>query len=215
MKFSSLYVLFVGSIFSMACNSAPKQLPILGSRKPVEKTVEGKTVVDTVYQTIPAFSFMNQDSAIINNDSLKNSIYVADFFFTSCPSICPIMSKNLLSVYEKFKGNQEVRFISHTIDPKHDTIPVLKKYADKLGVKGTQWSFLLGSKDSVYLLAKDGYMSYSKQNDSIPGGYEHSGYFLLVDKDKRIRGAYDGTDKNQVAQMSKDMDVLLTEYHKK
>ena len=199
----------------MACNSAPKQLPILGSRKPVEKTVEGKTVVDTVYQTIPAFSFMNQDSAIINNDSLKNSIYVADFFFTSCPSICPIMSKNLLSVYEKFKGNQEVRFISHTIDPKHDTIPVLKKYADKLGVKGTQWSFLLGSKDSVYLLAKDGYMSYSKQNDSIPGGYEHSGYFLLVDKDKRIRGAYDGTDKNQVAQMSKDMDVLLTEYHKK
>lgn len=215
MKFSSLYVLFVGSIFFLACNSAPKQLPILGSRKPVEKTVEGKTVVDTVYQTIPAFSFMNQDSAIINNDSLKNSIYVADFFFTSCPSICPIMSKNLLSVYEKFKGNQEVRFISHTIDPKHDTIPVLKKYADKLGVKGTQWSFLLGSKDSVYLLAKDGYMSYSKQNDSIPGGYEHSGYFLLVDKDKRIRGAYDGTDKNQVAQMSKDMDVLLTEYHKK
>jgi protein SCO1/2 len=215
MKISSLFVLSIGSLFCLACNSEPKTLPILGNREPVEKTVDGKTVIDTVYQTIPAFSFMNQDSAIINNDSLKNSIYVADFFFTSCPSICPIMSKNLLSVYEKFKGNQEVRFISHTIDPKHDTIPVLKKYANKLGVKGTQWSFLLGSKDSVYLLAKDGYMSYSKQNDSIPGGYEHSGYFLLIDKDKRIRGAYDGTDKNQVAQMSKDMDVLLTEYHKK
>ncbi|OAQ39691.1 electron transporter [Pedobacter psychrophilus] len=215
MKIPSLLVLFTGSLFLFACNSAPKQLPILGSREPVEKIVNGKTVIDTVYQTIPAFSFMNQDSAIINNDSLKNSIYVADFFFTSCPSICPIMSKNLLTVYEKFKDNQEVRFLSHTIDPKHDTIPVLKKYADKLGVKGTQWSFLLGSKDSVYLLAKDGYMSYSKQNDSIPGGYEHSGYFLLVDKDKRIRGAYDGTDKNQVAQMSKDMDILLTEYHKK
>jgi protein SCO1/2 len=215
MKITSISVLCIGSLFLFACNSQPKQLPILGSRQPIEKKIDGKIVIDTVYQTIPAFSFMNQDSAIINNDSLKNSIYVADFFFTSCPSICPIMSKNLLSVYEKFKGNQEVRFLSHTIDPKHDTIPVLKKYADKLGVKGTQWSFLLGSKDSVYLLAKDGYMSYSKQNDSIPGGYEHSGYFLLVDKDKRIRGAYDGTDKDQVAQMSKDMDVLLKEYHKK
>ncbi|MBK0384003.1 SCO family protein [Pedobacter sp. SD-b] len=215
MKISSIFILSISSLFILACNSEPRKLPILGSREPVEKTVDGKTVVDTIYQTIPAFSFMNQDSAIINNDSLKNSIYVADFFFTSCPSICPIMSKNLLTVYEKYKGNPEVRFLSHTIDPKYDTIPVLKKYADKLGVKGTQWSFLLGSKDSVYLLAKNGYMSYSKENDSIPGGYEHSGYFLLVDKDKRIRGAYDGTDKDQVAQMSKDMDVLLSEYHPK
>ncbi|MEO5911865.1 MAG: SCO family protein [Pelobium sp.] len=195
-----------------SCDSTPKKLPILGNREPVEKMVDGKTVVDTVYQTIPDFNFMNQDSVMINNDSLSNSIYIADFFFTSCPSICPIMSKNMLTIYEKYKGNSEVRLISYTIDQKYDTIPTLKKYATKLGVKGSQWSFLLGSRDSTYNLAKDGYMSYTKENDSIPGGYEHSGYLILVDKQKRIRGAYDGTDKTQVEQLSKDMDILLSEY---
>lgn len=195
-----------------SCNSSPKKLPILGSREPFEKDLNGKKVMDTIYQKIPDFNFMNQDSVMINNDSLSNSIYIADFFFTSCPSICPIMSKNMLTIYEKYKGNPEVKLISYTIDQKYDTIPALKKYALKLGVKGSQWSFLLGSRDSTYNLAKDGYMSYIKENDSIPGGYEHSGYIILVDKEKRIRGAYDGTDKTQVEQLSKDMDILLAEY---
>lgn len=195
-----------------ACSETPKKLPILGERQTMEKMVNGKLEVDTFYQTIPNFSFVNQDSVIINNDSLKNSIYVADFFFTSCPSICPIMSKNMLSVYNEYKGNNEVRFISHTIDPKHDTVAVLKKYADKLGVEGTQWSFLLGDRDSVYTLAKNGYMNYAQENDSIPGGVEHSGYFILVDKERRIRGAYDGTDKQQVENLKADIEVLLNEY---
>jgi protein SCO1/2 len=206
--------LITASLISVitACQSTNKKLPILGEREPVEKTVDGKIVTDTLYKTIPFFSFVNQDSVIINSDSLNNSIYVADFFFTSCPSICPIMSKNMLSIYEKYRGNQEVRFLSYSIDPKHDTVPVLKKYANKLGVKGTQWSFLLGNRDSVYLLAKDGYMSYAKENADIPGGVEHSGYFLLIDKEKRIRGAYDGTDKTQVDLLKSDMDILLNEY---
>lgn len=195
-----------------SCSQTPKKLPILGERQTTEKTENGKMVVDTVYQTIPHFSFINQDSVIINNDSLNNSIYIADFFFTSCPSICPIMSKNMLSVYQQYKGNTEVRFLSYTIDPKHDTIPVLKRYANKLGVEGTQWSFLLGSRDSVYNLAKNGYMSYAKENAEIPGGVEHSGYFILVDKEKRIRGAYDGTDKQQVENLKNDIGVLLKEY---
>jgi protein SCO1/2 len=109
-------------------------------------------------------------------------------------------------------GNPEVRFLSHSIDPRHDTIPILKKYANKLGVKGTQWSFLLGNRDSIYHMAKDGYMNYAKENANIPGGFEHSGYFILVDKQKRIRGAYDGTDKNQVELLNKDIDILLAEY---
>lgn len=178
----------------------------------MDKMVKGRLQIDTFYQTIPHFSFVNQDSVIINNDSLSNSIYVADFFFTSCPSICPMMSKNMLSVYQKYKGNNEVRFISYTIDPKYDTVPVLKKYADKLGVEGTQWSFLLGERDSVYTLARNGYMNYAQENADIPGGVEHSGYFILVDKDRRIRGAYDGTDKKQVEDLKSDMDILLNEY---
>ncbi len=205
LSFSLLLLLF-------SCNSAPKKLPILGNREPVEKIIDGKTVVDTVYQTIPAFSFIDQDSVIINNDSLNGKIYVADFFFTTCPSICPIMSKHMLSIYEKYKGNKEVEFLSHTIDPKHDTIPVLKKYANKLGVKGNQWHFLLGDRDVVYKIAKDGYMTFAAQDSTVPGGITHSGYFLLIDKEKRIRGAYDGTDITQVEQLKKDMDVLLGEY---
>jgi protein SCO1/2 len=212
MKNLSFLISLLALVIFSSCNSNSNKLPILGSREPIEKVIDGKTVIDTIYQTIPNFSFINQDSVIINQDSLNNSIYVADFFFTSCPSICPIMSKNMLGIYEKYKGNKEVRFLSHSIDPKHDTVPKLKQYATKLGVMGTQWSFLYGDRDSIYNMAKDGYMSYAKENANIPGGYEHSGYFILVDKEKRIRGAYDGTDKNQVEQLSKDMDILLAEY---
>lgn len=200
------------SILLFSCNKNGKRLPFLGEMQTIDRMENGKLMVDTFYQTIPNFSFVNQDSVVINNDSLKNSIYIADFFFTSCPSICPIMSKNMLSVYKKYKGNNEVRFLSHTIDPKHDTIPVLKKYANKLGVEGTQWSFLLGNRDTVYNIARHGYMNYAQENADIPGGVEHSGYFILVDKDRRIRGAYDGTDKQQVENLSNDIDILLNEY---
>ncbi|HEX7365637.1 MAG TPA: SCO family protein [Pelobium sp.] len=212
MKVLKYSIIFAVSILLFACSQNSKRLPILGEKQTMDRMEGGKLKTDTFYQTIPNFSFLNQDSVIINNDSLKNSVYVADFFFTSCPSICPVMSKNLLSVYKDFKGNQEVRFISYTIDPKHDTIPVLKKYADKLGVEGSQWSFLLGNRDSVYNLAKNGYMNYAAENANIPGGVEHSGYFILVDKEKRIRGAYDGTNSEQVENLKKDIAILLDEY---
>ena len=203
------------TILFASCNSENKKLPILGEREPVEKIVNGKTVVDTIYKTIPDFNFMNQDSVMISNQTLQNSIYVADFFFTSCPSICPIMSKNMLDVYNKYKGNEEVKFLSHTIDPKHDTIPVLKKYATKLGVDSKQWNFVYGDKESVYKIAKDGYMNFAAEDSKAPGGITHSGYFLLIDKEKRVRGAYDGTQELQVKQLMEDMEVLLNEYKKK
>lgn len=213
MSIRILSALLLLMIFS--CTKENKKLPILGHREAVNKLVNGENVTDTVYQTIPAFSFINQDSVIINNDSLENSIYIADFFFTSCPSICPIMSKHMLSIYEKYKGNQEVKFLSHSIDPNHDSIPVLKKYATKLGVSGNQWHFLWGKKEIVYQLAKDGYMSFAAQDKTVPGGITHSGYFLLIDKKGRIRGAYDGTDKTQVDLLTNDIDVLLAEYPQK
>ena len=197
------------TILFASCNSENKKLPILGEREPVEKIVNGKTVIDTIYKTIPDFNFMNQDSVMISNQTLQNSIYVADFFFTSCPSICPIMSKNMLDVYNKYKGNEEVKFLSHTIDPKHDTIPVLKKYATKLGVDSKQWNFVYGDRESVYKIAKDGYMNFAAEDVKAPGGITHSGYFLLIDKEKRVRGAYDGTQELQVKQLMEDMEVLL------
>lgn len=208
LKINFLYLIV---LFFVSCSSSNKNLPIYGEREAVKKMVNGVEVVDTLYQTIPKFSFLNQDSIVINSDSLKNKIYVADFFFTSCPSICPIMKKQMLRVYDKFKGNPEVKFLSHTIDPKHDSIPVLKKFSTKLGVNSQQWYFLFGDKETVYSLAKTAYMSTSYQDKAAPGGIVHSGYFLLVDKNKRIRGAYDGTDENQVSQLIEDMQILLNE----
>lgn len=205
-------ILFAISLVISSCSSSTKKLPIYGEREAVKKMVNGIEVVDTIYQTIPKFSFLNQDSVVINQDSLDNKIYVADFFFTSCPSICPIMKKQMLRVYDKFKGNTQVKFLSHTIDPKHDSIPVLKNYSNKMEVDSKQWFFLFGDKETVYNLAKTAYMSTSYEDRAAPGGIVHSGYFLLVDKNKRIRGAYDGTDEGQVTQLIDDITILLNEH---
>ncbi|MDF3077428.1 MAG: electron transporter [Sphingobacteriaceae bacterium] len=198
-------------LFLASCSESKKQLPILGAREAVEKTVEGKTITDTIYQTIPPFSFLNQDSVLISNKDFDNKIYVADFFFTRCPSICPVMHRNMLKVYEKYKGNPEVKILSHTIDDTYDTPYRLKAYAKKLGVEGDQWEFVYGKHDSVYTIGEKSYLVAVGKDENAPGGYMHQGWFILVDKSKHLRGAYDGTKPDQVEQMMKDMDVLLDE----
>ncbi|SFE46946.1 protein SCO1/2 [Pedobacter antarcticus] len=200
-------------VFFAACKQ-DKRLPILGGREVVQKMIDGKQVTDTVYQTIPAFRFLNQDSSAVTNKDFDGTIYVADFFFTSCPTICPTMHRNLLKVYQKFKGNKEVKLLSHTIDVKYDTPSRLKAYATKLGIEGNQWEFLWGSRDSIYSLAQKNYLVAVKEDKNGPGGFVHQGYLVLVDKDKRIRGAYDGTVSNEVEQLVKDMDILLKENNK-
>jgi protein SCO1 len=188
-----------------------KTLPIYGNREPVTKIVDGKTVSDTIYQTIPKFRFVNQYGDSISNKNLDGQIYVADFFFTTCPSICPVMARNMLSVYNAFKGSGDVKIISHTIDPKHDSVPVLKKYADKLGVTGNTWWFLQGKKEDTYLIAEKNYLVAVKKDSTVAGGYIHAGYFVLIDKQKRIRGSYDGTDPKQVDQLIADIKELRQE----
>lgn len=188
-----------------------KELPIFGSRTPVSKTVDGKTVTDTIYQTIPKFKFVNQYGDSITNKNLDGDIYVADFFFTTCPSICPVMARNMLTVYNTFKNTGDFKIISHTIDPKHDGVPELKKYADKLGVKGNTWWFLQGKKEDTYNIAEKNYLVAVKADSTAAGGYIHAGYFVLVDKQKRVRGAYDGTDPKQVEQLVADIKTLQAE----
>lgn len=206
------YVSFAIGLTLCACAQKEQQrLPILGEREAVTKELNGKSVTDTVYQTIPSFTFINQDSLVVTNKDFDNSIYVADFFFTSCPSICPTMSKNLLKVLNKYQGNGEVKILSHSIDSKYDTPWVLKRYADKLGVEGNQWQFVHGTQQDIYTMA-DKYMVYAKEDADAPGGFEHQGWFILIDKEKRIRGAYDGTNDDQVAELMRDMDILLAEY---
>ncbi|MCZ4243708.1 SCO family protein [Pedobacter punctiformis] len=205
-------------LLSVALISSCKQdrkLPFYGERHAeVKKDAAGVDKIDTVYQTIPAWSFLNQDSTLITNTATNGKVYVADFFFTSCTTICPTMHRNLMTVYNEFKANPDVMFLSHTIDFKYDKPSVLKKYAQKLGVDGPKWQFVYGSKDSVYTLAEKSYLVAVGEDSTAKDGYIHQGYLVLIDKDKRIRGAYDGTKQDQVEQLKKDIPLLLAEYKK-
>jgi len=208
-----LAILVLIVVLYTACKSGgdKQTLPIFGNRDAVTKTVNGKQVTDTVYQTIPSFKFVNQYGDTITDKSLKGDIYVADFFFTTCPSICPIMHRNMLKVYNEFKRESDFKIISHTIDPKHDTVPVLKKYADKLGIAGNAWWLLQGKKEETYTLGEKSYLVAVKQDDGTPGGFVHQGWFVLVDKQKRIRGYYDGTVDADVAKLINDIKTLRAE----
>ncbi|SMD12343.1 SCO family protein [Pedobacter nyackensis] len=208
---TSLSFLTAAVIFISSCQDG-KKLPILGPRAAeTVKNADGSTSIDTVYKTIPAFSFLNQDSVAITNDKFKDKIYIADFFFTSCSTICPTMHRNMKEIFEKYKDNPEVMYLSHTIDFKYDTPSVLKKYAQKLGVDDGRWQFVHGSKDSVYKIAENDYLVAVIEDSTAKDGYIHQGWLVLIDKQKRIRGAYDGTDTKQVAQLMKDIPVLLAE----
>jgi protein SCO1/2 len=190
-------------------NETNKTLPIYGNRSPVTKTVDGKTVTDTVYQTIPKFSTVNQYGDSISNKKLDGNIYVADFFFTTCPSICPVMHRNMLNVYNEFKNAGDFKIISYTIDPKHDSVNILKKYADNLGITGNTWWFLQGKKEDIYKLSES-YLVRRPEEDAKQL-FIHDGYFILIDKQKRIRGTYDGTVPEQVTQLIADIKTLRTE----
>ncbi|MDB5004077.1 MAG: hypothetical protein JWQ34_2302 [Mucilaginibacter sp.] len=190
-------------------NAGQTALPIYGNRTPVTKTIDGKTVTDTVYQTIPGFKTVNQYGDSITNKSLDGNIYVADFFFTTCPSICPIMHRNMLNVYDAFKAEKDIKIISYSIDPKHDSVAILKKYADKLGVTGNTWWLLQGKKEDIYKLSES-YLVTKPQEDAKQL-FIHDGYFILVDKQKRIRGTYDGTLPEQVTKLIVDIKTLKAE----
>lgn len=199
---------FIGISSFVSCENKQDKLPILG-----HKSIEGK---DTTYHQIADFTFVNQDSQLVNNETFTNQIYVADFFFISCPTICPVMKKQMIRVYERFKNNPEVALLSHTIDPRHDSISVLKEYASQLGIETSKWHMVTGKQDAIYDIALKSYMVTAMEDSTAKdeGGIIHSGAFLLVDKNRRIRGQYDGTKEEEVNLLMKDMEKLLKEYAK-
>ncbi|MFN8347902.1 MAG: SCO family protein [Spirosomataceae bacterium] len=208
-----LFCFFIISVWSCTQNS--ERLPILGERETVKRTVEGKEVVDTVYHTIPDFQFVNQYGDTVTARNFQGKIYVADFFFTTCPTICPVMKKQLLKVYEKIQGQNDIAILSHTIDPEHDTPAVLKEYAQDLGVKGTQWMFVTGNREKIYEIGEKQYLVVAGADSTAPGGYIHSGAFVLIDKEKRVRGMYNGTDDEATKRLMVDIERLKEEYKNK
>ncbi len=201
-----LKVLTIGLVvLIMGCDlDQNKKLPYLG-----RKEINGN---DTIYHTIANFRFVNQDSNFVTKETFDGQIYVADFFFTSCPTICPIMKTQMLRVYESYKDNGQVGILSHSIDPKHDTVAVLREFAGRLGVESKKWHFVTGDKEEIYKIGQTSYMVSAVEDPSEPGGFIHSGAFILVDKKRRIRGIYDGTKEDQVDRLMTDMDILLKEY---
>jgi protein SCO1/2 len=187
-----------------SCNKADKKLPFLG-----ERYFNG---TDTVYHTIAPFSFVNQDSAIVTNATFDGKIYVADFFFTTCRTICPRMKKQMSRVYDATEGQQDVLILSHSIDPEYDTVGLLHDYAERMGVTSDRWHFVTGVKDSIFKTAQTSYFVTAAEDASEPDGFIHSGAFLLIDKDRRIRGKYNGVDPVDVDRLIADIAVLRKEY---
>ncbi|MGZ9676812.1 SCO family protein [Flavobacterium sp. GNP001] len=169
----------------------------------------------------PRFELINQDNKKINNDTYKGKVYVLEFFFVSCPTICPKMNESMLLIEKKFFGNPNFGIASITIDPDHDTAEVLKDHSKLLGVRSSNWHFLTGKKDYIFNLANKGFNLYAGQNNKVGGGFEHSGLFALIDKNGNIRCRndefgnpilyYDGLDKMGVRNIQQDINILLKE----
>lgn len=218
MKLKHLFPLL---LLLAACSSTPKEdnkvqvhaphLPYMGEYDVVTREVDGKMVTDTVYHQIPSFSFVNQDGKVVTDKDYDGKVYLADFFFTTCPSICPKMSGTLEIVQEKLKNEKGFAILSHTIDPDFDTVPVLKQYAIEHHADSTVWNFVTGNKDSIYTIAEFSYMAFAEKNDDAPGGYIHSGFLILIDQQKHIRGVYDGTRAELADQIANDVKTLLQE----
>jgi protein SCO1/2 len=162
--------------------------------------------------TIPPFSFTDQDGKTITEQTVAGRIYVADFFFTSCASICPKMTNNIAVLQEAFKNNTQVIFLSHTVMPERDSVPVLKKYALEKGVITGKWHLLTGSREDIYRLAKKEYYAgdtigyYQAGNEFL-----HTENFILLDKQRRIRGVYNGTLAVEIDRLKEDIQTLLKE----
>jgi protein SCO1 len=207
MRFIS--VCFVALCIALAsCNQ--NTLKVYGPKLMVQKFENGQKVLDSIDYFIPARSFVDQDSNIVDSNTLKGKIYVADFFFTSCPSICPKMMLEMDTVYGKYKDNKGVAILSYSIDPVRDSVARLKAYERKLGFNSSTWHLLTGNKDSIYNLAEKYLVSVAEDEDA-PGHHIHDGKFILIDRQRRIRGYYDGTKDDEVQKLMQDMDVLLQE----
>ncbi len=203
---NSILLVTLAALTFLGCAKSKIQhpLPILGNYE-----VRGG---DTIYHRIPDFSFVDQDSTVITNKTFAGKVYVADFFFTSCPSICPKVKKEELRMYGKYKSDPRIEFLSHSIDTKRDTVGRLKMYASNLGVNSAFWHFVTGKKEDIFKIANDYFVS-ALEDPGAPGGFDHSGRLILVDKDRHIRAFCNGTVPEEVDAFMDQIDQLLaTEY---
>ena len=199
-------VLFIGWYFASQKEGSPiRYLSYFGPKTYGE-------VKDTVYHSIPDFEFIDQDDRKIDQKSMEGKIYVAEYFFTTCKSICPVMNDNLKRVYKEFRNRKDFLILSHTVDPETDSVPVLKQYADAHGVNDDRWKFVTGDKKKLYEIARKGYLLNAEEGNGGEEDFIHTQNFALIDKEHHIRGFYDGTDSLEINRMIQDIRILLNEY---
>jgi protein SCO1/2 len=215
----SFLLLLVSWIVIASCTEQKKVrvLPIVGNYDVEYDTIDGKEVADTIYPKIPNFTYINQDSIKITSSSMKGKVWIADFFFTSCPSICPKMTSQMkrLSILTK-DLDKHIQFISFSINPTYDGPSKLREYRKHYGITAKNWEFLTGDEEATHALGVDYFQVFANKDIESAGGYAHSPAFVLVDKEGYVRGVYIGTETKQVDLLQKDVRKLLAyEYNTK
>ena len=203
----STALIFLGILLTSCGPERRRTLPILGNR-------DVSPTGDTIYPTIPDFTFIDQDSQAVTNAAFAGKAYIADFFFTHCPTICPKVKAQAKRVYDHFAQEQDLMFLSHSIDVHNDTVAALHKYAQKMGIDSRRWRLVTGDHDAIYAIADD-YFSVAKVDPDAPGGFDHSGRLILVDPKRHVRAFCDGTDPEDVDRFMKEVQMLLDELHGK
>lgn len=205
MKSVALLIVLI-AVMAVGCVEEKKQkvLPVLGLADINYATG------DTVYPKIPDFEYLNQDSVMIKSEDMKGKVWIADFFFTSCPTICPVMTtqmKRLQAMTDDL--SDQVQFISFSINPTNDQPSVLRRYREHHGITAKNWYFFTGDEEATHELGVDYFMVHANADEDSPGGYAHSPAFTLVDREGYVRGVYVGTDTDQVNLLEKDLRKLL------
>ena len=187
-------------------------LPIYSPNMVSQELVEEEIQYVKKYHRISEFSLTNQNGENITEKNYENKIYIADFFFTTCPTICPIMTDNMAYLQKKLLNDTNILLVSFSVTPNIDNVETLKKYAIKKGVLDTKWNLLTGIKKDIYSLARRSFLV--AKNDGDGGKYDmiHTENFVLVDKEKRIRGFYDGTNNKEIAKLLSDINILKESY---
>lgn len=195
--------------------SVEKRLPIYSPSDVNPKLVDASVKHIQKNHTIADFSLTNQNGETITNDSYKDKIYIADFFFTRCQTICIAMAYNMSELQEFYKEDKDIMFLSHSVTPVMDSVPVLKEYALRKGVIDGKWNVTTGSKKHIYELARKSYFAVIDEGSGDENDWIHTEQFVLVDKDRRIRGYYDGTEKEDMKKVIADIALLKEEYNRK
>lgn len=214
-KFLGIVLLFLSAVIIYLFYNALQPKKVLPVYQPADfnpELVDSTLVHVKKYHTIADFSLTNQNGETITQDFYRDKIYVADFFFTTCPTICPIMTDNMVYLQSRIADDKDVLLLSHSVTPDIDSVAQLKKYAVEKGVIDKKWNLVTGNKKHIYELARKSYLAVKDDGDGGPFDMIHTENFVLIDKERRIRGTYDGTNKDEMEKLLQDLEVLKLSY---